>query len=316
MVSEQLGKIEKVDLREVWKNEATDFTPWLENNLPALNEALGMELEIQRREAPVGSFSLDLLAKDLSTNRTAVIENQLTESDHGHFGQLLLYASGYDADIVIWLAEEIRPEHRQALDWLNQRTGEGTEFFGIVVELLKIDGSRPAPNFKLIAFPNEWRKTKISEPPSPPSQRAEAYRTYFQKLIDELREQHKFTSARAAQPSSYYSFSSGSPGIRYGASFAERERARTDVYIDRRDTDWNKSLFDELAKIKESLEDDLGSKLEWERLDSGRASRIAIYRPGTIDDDQETLEEIKTWMVERLLKFKEVFGPKLAEFVG
>ena len=31
--------------------------------------------------------------------------------------------------------------------------------------------------------------------------------------------------------------------------------------------------------------------------------------------DEETLEEIQDWMVDRLLKFKEVFGPRLAELV-
>ena len=318
MVIPDLAAIERVDPREVWPNEASDFTPWLEDNISALGEALGMELEIQSREAPVGAFSLDLLAHDLGRDRPVIIENQLTVTNHDHLGKLLTYAAGYDAGAVIWLAKEIREEHRQALDWLNQRTDENTEFFGVVVEVLKIDNSRPAANFKLVAFPNEWRKSTVgsSGRGSGTSVRMEAYRAFFQSLIDDLRENHRFTGARKGQPQSWYFFSSGFAGISYRASFALGGRARVEVYIDRGDSSLNKSLFDELASGKESIEAELGSPLEWERLDNRRASRVTIDRPGTIDDDSETLEEIRAWMIEHLLKFRKVFGPELAKLVG
>ena len=62
-----------------------------------------------------------------------------------------------------------------------------------------------------------------------------------------------------------------------------------------------------------AIELELDESLKWERLDNRRASRIAAVRAGSIDDDQETLEQIQDWMVDRLLKFKEVFGPYLDE---
>ena len=68
--------------------------------------------------------------------------------------------------------------------------------------------------------------------------------------------------------------------------------------------------------IKEEIESELGGTLEWERLDDRRACRISAVRPGSIDDDTETLEEIRGWMTEKLLAFKQVFGPRLAELVG
>jgi len=238
------GEIKRLNLREIWKNEATDFTPWLAENIQSLGETIGIELELQGTEENVGNFSLDLLAKDLGSGRNVIIENQFESTNHDHFGKLLTYAAGFDASIVIWISEEIREEHRQALEWLNQRTGTETAFFGVVIEVIKIDNSLPAYNFKTIVFPNEWQKSKRSRSKGGMSPRAEAYRSYFQKLIDDLREKHKFTGAKAAQPQHWYSFSSGFSGILCNASFAQGGRARTELYIDLGDGDKNKKLFD------------------------------------------------------------------------
>jgi hypothetical protein len=306
------GTIKKLDLRRVWTNEAADFTPWLATNLPSLGEALGMELELQGQEAPVGGFSLDLLAHDLGRDRLVIIENQLEQTDHDHFGKLLTYAAGYDAAAVVWIAKEMREEHRQALDWLNQRTDNDTEFFGVVVEVIQIDDSRPAYNFKPVAFPNEWRKDRVlPRGPKVTSKRGEAYRAFFQTLIDELRERHRFTNARAAQAQNWYSFASGFSGISYGISFAQGGRVRAEVYLDRGDSDINKSLFDALVAEKELLKSQVGEPLEWDRMDGKQACRIAAYRSGSIDDDPMNLEEVKGWAIIRLLRLKKAFEPRL-----
>ena len=310
-----LSNIQNVDLREVWPNEASDFTPWLAENISKLGEALELELELQSSEAPVGSYSLDLLAHDLS-GRPVVIENQLEATNHIHLGQLLTYASGYDAYVAVWIAKEFRDEHRQALDWLNQRSDENTEFFGVVIEVWKIDDSRPAPHFKLVATPNDWRKGKVTtKQESTTSERGEAYRDFFQGLIDRLREEYRFTDAKKGQPHNWYYFPSGFSGIPYEATFAQEKKARVGLYIDRGDKDQNKILFDELRENQEAIESGLQEPLEWQRLESRRACRIAVTRPGAITDSPETLKEIRDWMIDRLLKFKQVFGPRLKDLV-
>lgn len=227
-----------------------------------------------------------------------------------------MYASGYDASVVVWLAKEIREEHRQAIDWLNQRTDERTEFFGVAIELLKIDNSRPAPHFKLVAFPNNFRKHNVGGGElGIASERGEMYRTYFQDVFDRLREVHNFTGARKAQPKSFTGFSSGFSGITYAHSFAQGGRVRLGLYIDQGEASENKWLFDQLERDKASLESAFGEPFEWDRLDPKRASQIVIYREGTIDDDIETLEDISSWAIDGLLKSKSVFGPRLAKIM-
>ena len=304
----ELGRIEKIELRDIWSDEAKDFTPWLSGQgLDELGEALGLDLELKAIEEPVGSFALDMLCIELGTKRTVIIENQLEKTDHDHLGKLLTYAGGCDANVIIWIAKEFRDEHRQALELLNQRTGEDTEFFGLVIELWKIDDSHPAPHFKMVVAPNRVIKGE--------SERNRRYREFFQKLIDSLRERGFIKKPLVAQPSNSYYFSAGhADRVRYGARLTGGGEARVEIYIDNsEDRDWNKALFDKLMVHRQDIESNLSESLEWERQDNRRHSIVAISRKGSIDDNPEKLEETRNWMIEKLLDFKRVFGPMLDE---
>ena len=102
-----LGQIQRLDLREAWTHEATEFTPWLAQHAGELGEVLVIDLEIESREAAVGAFSLDLLARDAGTGRTVIIENQLDSTNHDYLGKFLTYAGGHDANVIVWVAEGV-----------------------------------------------------------------------------------------------------------------------------------------------------------------------------------------------------------------
>ena len=307
----KFSELKRIPLREKWNHEASEFTPWLEENIQKLGDALGMDLEVVDREATFGDFSLDLLAKDLGSSRTVVIENQFKRTDHDHLGKLLTYAAGFDASIVVWISEEVRDEHRQTLEWLNQRTDTETQFFAVVPEVLQIDDSNPALEFKLIVSPNEWQKSKKQKPSTNPSSRSGKYKSYTQMLIDELREKHKFTGARAGQSYNSYTFSSGIRGIGYGVQFARGDKVFTYVSI-HQDVRANRlDLFDALERQKEKIESDFGSPFEWNRSDEQQISWIGVSRDGNIELSDDELEEIRGWHIENLLKLKEVFQPEI-----
>lgn len=312
-MSISLGVLEKISARDVWQTEARDFTPWLAENLHLLADALGLDLELVQTEAPVGGYFCDIEARESGSGRCVIIENQLEQTDHTHLGQLLTYAAGLDAGVVVWISPNIRDEHREAIDFLNRHTKETVDFFAIALEVVKIEASPPAVIFRLAASPNEWTKTAAAAKNSVEATSREiAYKKFWQPLMDELRELHRFTKAKAAQPQSWYSFASGYSGINYGVAFSSGNSLRAEIYIDLGDQVKNKATFDFLENKKDEIEKLFGEKLKWERLEARRASRIAVILPDTnIDQALERGDEMRTWLIARLLKLKQIFGPHL-----
>ena len=152
----ELGRLESVqDLNAAWKNESSDFTPWLQKNIDLLSSALGVDIQPDlEREVRVGAFFLDLLGKESGyEGRPVIIENQLDRSDHSHLGQLLTYAAGKKGGVIVWVAKQIRAEHREALEWLNDATQDNIDFYGVEVQLVKIGPSQIAPNLIVAVSP-------------------------------------------------------------------------------------------------------------------------------------------------------------------
>lgn len=154
-----LGTLREIEnLREAWPHEAHDFTPWLAKNIGVLSETLGIDISIEETESSVGDFNVDIFATDADTGQKIIIENQLEETDHDHLGKLITYASGKSADLVVWLVRKARPEHRAAIEWLNNHTDEGVGFILCEIKLYQIGTSDIAPKFEIIEQPNNWVK--------------------------------------------------------------------------------------------------------------------------------------------------------------
>lgn len=153
---QSLSSIRKEHPRTVWPNEAGDFTPWLEKNIGELSMTLGMSLKVKGTEVQAGTRYVDIVATDTRSGHAVVIENQLENSDGDHLSRMLYYAASRNADTIIWIAREFEEEHWLTLKWLNQRTGSETKFFGIAIEIWKIEDSPPAPHFQVVVAPDDW----------------------------------------------------------------------------------------------------------------------------------------------------------------
>ena len=161
--------------------------------------------------------------------------------------------------------------------------------------------------------------TRVGPPNTPyrnlsPVTGAEKFREFWQQLIDTLPEDHGFTKIPEAKPKPELHFPAGLTGVSYRLIFAQRKEFSVDVYIDR-DKEWNEWLFDRLEERKGSSE--FGKRLEWMRLDNRNACRIRLSSGCrcTIDDHPENLEDVRKWMIEGLLLFREEFGPELDRLV-
>ncbi len=319
MSDQELGRLEQLDIGDQWKNEPRDFTPWLAKpeNLEILGETLGLRLEPETAdtEKESGRFRADIVCMDSDEN-WVLIENQLDRTDHKHLGQLLTYAQGVHAVTMVWLADEFADEHRAALDWLNEITQEDFRFFGLEIELWKIDSSRPAPKFNIVSQPNDWsrsvaRRTK-SKDRAEKSERRLKQREYWAALQERLKNKRgPVAGHRKPRPSSSMSYSIGRSGFSLAAGMNSRDKwVRSELYIGGGDIE---ERFARLKEQKDEIEQKLGYKLEWEELPEKQASRIAYYRHNTDPWKEADWPEQHEWLAEHLNKMHEVFSERIKD---
>jgi len=304
-----LGKFESVDIRSEWKNEEYDFTPWLalEENIQILADELMLELDVEGIEVPIGSFKADILAAD-GEGRKVIIENQLNKTDHKHLGQLITYASGIEAKIVVWVCAQVTDEHRQAVDWLNDVTKADVAFFACEVELWRIDDSKPAPRFKVVSSPNNWSKTikagPTSETLSPTKSAHLAFWNGFKEYMTQTSSQLKLRMPRAQH---WYTFAVGRSKFHISLTTnTQSQRIGCELYIRGEQA---KAAFSALQEDKPAIEAALGP-LEWQELPEGQDCRIIQYRDGNSKDEAQW-PELFEWLGERTEVFYAQFSSRV-----
>src|SRR5215510_10149558 len=207
-----LARLESVSLRDFWQDEARHFTPWLAlpENLKLLGDALEIELEFEAAESRVGIFKADIVAKEVDTDDRVIIENQLARTDHDHLGKLLTYAAGLGAKVVVWVAQKISDDHRRALDWLNEITGEVFSFFALEIELWRINDSVPAPKFNLVCRPNDWAKSlTVIDAVGEPTETKLSQLEFWSAFVEYGKSMRSTVSFRKPQPKHWYSLAIG-----------------------------------------------------------------------------------------------------------
>ena len=309
-MSKSLSRLTKMELRNVWNNEATDFTRWLAlpENIEVLGEAIGIIINPIQVEANVGRYSLDILAEEEGSERKIIIENQLESTDHDHLGKLITYASGLDAEIIIWISKDVKEEHKKAIEWLNEHSDEKIHFFLLKIELWQIDNSNPAPRFEVHVRPNEWAKTiKSTAVDRELTDTKLSQLELWKNLKDYITSRDKSIKLRTPRPQHWYNMSMGTSVAHIALSANTLKNfIATELYIDR-----DKGLFKYLQERRVQIEQEIGEELEW--IDAEIASRIKSEHP-TDDVLGNNIENFE-WFYKQTLKFKKVFLKYIQEYV-
>ena len=303
----KLGTIEKVALRDVWKHEERDFTPWLatEENLDMLSEILGISLIEPKCEVQVGSYQCDITCKVESDERLVVIENQIENSNHDHLGKAIVYASGIGASIIIWIVKSARLEHISAIEWLNENTDSNIGFFLIEIEAIKIGNSLTAPQFKIMAEPNDYAKT-IKGNENKELTRAQLGRYNFWTQMNAYIEDNNI-GLKTRKPSydHWYDFAMGNSNYFLSVNLLDSDNKIRILWYGRNP---EKFHYDKLSEYKNEIDEALSifGELEWNRKEEAKSSWVATYIPNFSFDDTENWNELFKAIAERIKKFKRV----------
>jgi hypothetical protein len=317
MTAPTLGRLEKVGLRQVWRNEAGDFTPWLglPENLKLLGEAIGMDLELEAREKDVGPYSADLFCKNTLDSSWVLIENQLEKTDHVHLGQIMTYAAALEAQTIIWVAERFTEEHRAALDWLNEITNDRFSFLGLEIELWRIGNSPAAPKFNVVSKPNDWARDVQSHVKAGELTDAKRLQLKYWTAFRDFMAANSQIRCQNPQPQHWMNHAIGTSGAHLAsiASFWDSEKDaagaenRTELYLDgRNQKDWFKAL----AAEKDALEAQIGQLLHWYSPDNAKMSRIYARQAADLTNESKWPEQFQ-WLKSNLELFSRVFGSRI-----
>ena len=311
---EKFGHLKPVELRNIWPDEAQDFTPWLakEENLTLLGETLGMELELEGQELNVGDFRADILCRNIENpehETRVLIENQLEETNHKHLGQILTYAAGLDAHTVIWIAKKIREEHRAALDHLNEITDERFKYFGVEIKVWQIGDSARAPQFEIVSSPNDWRREISQEAQraeienfSPARLQRKKFWAQFRNYISQRGSQ---LQPRERKSTRYIVFDIGRQSFAMSAWISQQRRGLgTELYMTGKNAP---AHFHLLKEQQGEIEDEFGDSLKWQE----EHHNVALWLNAVNLTDESDWPNQHKWLADNLEKLDEVFRPRV-----
>lgn len=293
----ELGKLEKIELREVWRHEALDFTRWLakKENIAILSKEIGIDIEVIETEMSVGRYNVDIYARDIESNKRIVIENQLENTNHDHLGKMLVYAAGLDADISIWVVKDVNEEHRQAIEWLNDNSFEKINIFLVKVELWQIDNSPIAPKFQVICEPNNWAKVLKQQSKDKITDLELRQMEYWQGFVDYAKSKDKTYISQRPSIYNWYVIRIGSTDYKIKLVHSVNSdimRCQLEIF--------NDSIYKKLEQYRTEIDNKING-LEWEYLEDRKVNRISC------NNSSKDNASSYVWLLDMVDRFKEVF---------
>ena len=308
-MAQNLGTMEMVEVKSQWNDEAADFTPWLDSEpgITLLSKALDMDLEVEGTEVSVGPYAADIVAKDTASNSLVIIENQFGRTDHDHLGKAITYASGLGAKIIVWIAETFTEEHRRALDYLNENAPAKLLFFGLEVQLWSINGSPPAPMFKVASSPNDYLAS-VKAGDQDLSDTQVLYQRFWTAFKESCASQKSPLRLTKPLPQTWMSLAIGRANFNISLTASKQKgRVGCELYIQGPTAKRAfKALYDQKAEIEA-----VTGPLEWKNLPDGIDCRVIAYKEDADLEDQNGWQEIFNWLRGQAEHFTQAFRDRV-----
>lgn len=299
-----INKISRLPIKDVWKHEDRNLTPWLCENIDVISDAIGLQLTNPEREQSTGNFNVDIKAEDENAN-VVVIENQYGTSNHDHLGKLITYLTSFEAKTAIWIVEEPKQEHINAINWLNEGDNN-CDFYLLKIEAICIGDSSPAPLITKIVGPSEESR-KLGKIKKEDTERHKR-RFAFWSLLLESTKSKGLTSFNTISPTkdSWIAATSGTRGLQF-TFWVHQSNMRIELRIDRGkgSEEENLSIFNKLKQYQSKIDEEFGTPLTWADLEGYRVCSIRKdYETGGYVSDEENWGKIINEAVEGMFNLQ------------
>jgi hypothetical protein len=218
---------------------------------------------------------------------------------------------------MIWISEQFTDEHRAAIDLLNETTADDFNYFGVEIELVRIDGSRPSPRFNIVAQPNEWaRNVKVGAGTS--AELTETTRTQLEFWIAfrEYMAQNSHVRCGKPQPQTWITHPLGRTGFHLGSIYStwnsvtedySTGELREEVVTTGNDS---KAHFELLRRDADAIEGEFGGELVWYNPENAQQCRVYVRKEiefGNRDD----WPGHHGWLKANVEMLHEIFAPRV-----
>jgi hypothetical protein len=133
---------------------------------------------------------------------------------------------------------------------------------------------------------------------------------FWAKYLQSLQQKCSYYDNISPSKSNWIGTGSGISNVAFN-SVISNYYARVELYISRNQKEENKLIFDELFKEKDSIENEFGNTLVWERLDDKKACRIK-YEMNNIDYfNRDDWDKMINFMSEHLPNLVNSFSKRL-----
>ena len=301
----QINALEPVSLRDVFPDEARDFTPWLANHLQLLGSKLNLALQLVAVEATLPEAGrVDIIAEQVSTEAKVVIENQLGVSDDSHCLRLLGYAANAEANILVWVAQDFTDYHRSILSWLNE--SDNIAVYAVAVRAYRV-ADAIAADFQLVVEPTQSQPGMTST-----STRMTAntyYADFYRPMVAQLRRSELLPVSRGGWRGRWRSFQTGYPQVVYAAGLSE-DKAWAFLAVYGAD---NQHIYHALTQHRAEIDAKLNGGAEWEQGED--QSWVRLRTEALLSDPELNLEAVGEWIAKNLLRLRAVVQPYLDQVI-